>query len=153
MKSSFSTGNSNCVDVDFVEIDGVEYVELTDTKRKTGDTRLLFTRDEWIAFTNGVQNDEFDWDRLRRHSGRRSRVGRVAGQPITVTGFARTPENQAYVNGRHAARSGRMVPWSFETFCRRFRHDPADARSQRIYSAYTTGFRAEAHEKSMNEGN
>ncbi|RZU49507.1 uncharacterized protein DUF397 [Krasilnikovia cinnamomea] len=59
-KSSRSGGNGgNCVECcfDFLESDSLIYVR--DSKDPNGPA-LRFTRDEFIAFTEGVKNGEFD---------------------------------------------------------------------------------------------
>lgn len=55
-KSSRSNGNSgNCVE--FAVVDGM--IGLRDSKNPDGPV-LIFTPQEWEAFTDGVQNGEFN---------------------------------------------------------------------------------------------
>jgi hypothetical protein len=55
-KSSRSGPNcDNCVEAAFID----EAVAVRDSKNPTGPA-LIFTRDEWDAFTGGVKNGEFD---------------------------------------------------------------------------------------------
>ena len=56
VKSSFSTGQQNCVET-AATADGGRAVR--DSKNPTGGTQF-FTRDEWRAFVSGVKNGEFD---------------------------------------------------------------------------------------------
>lgn len=51
-----ASGDSNCVEVAFVE-EG--YVAVRDTKDRDGGTQV-YTRDEWAAFLEGVRQGEFD---------------------------------------------------------------------------------------------
>jgi hypothetical protein len=53
--SSESGGNGNCVEVRFTG----EHIEVRDTKDRDGGT-LTFTREEWLAFTGGVHQREFE---------------------------------------------------------------------------------------------
>ena len=55
-KSSRSGGGKDCVEAAF--LDG-GLVGLRDSKNPAGHA-LVFTPDEWAAFTNGVKNGEFD---------------------------------------------------------------------------------------------
>lgn len=151
MKSSFSHGTSNCVDVTKTR-NGT--VRVRDTKHKTGDVELEFTRAEWLAFVLGVAQREFDYIRLPfdttddRPMTNRERTAALtrAGQD----GLTRTPENLAYVNGQHAERAG-WVPYTLGMFCRKFNHDVKDAKTKALYDAFMTGRRAEAHEISMRQ--
>jgi hypothetical protein len=71
--SSFSQGNSNCVDIEFhkaagsgsngncVEVAHVaDEFHVRDTKLGDNSPVLLFTPDEWRAFIQGVKAGEFD---------------------------------------------------------------------------------------------
>ncbi|MGR6922612.1 DUF397 domain-containing protein [[Actinomadura] parvosata] len=58
-KSTFSYGNSNCVEV-AASADGVA---VRDSKHQDGPV-LRFTGPEWEAFLAGVRNGEFDQERL-----------------------------------------------------------------------------------------
>ena len=53
-KSMLSEGAGNCVEVAFIAL-----VAVRDSKDPDGPV-LLFTHDEWDAFTNGVKLGEFD---------------------------------------------------------------------------------------------
>lgn len=151
MKSKFSIGNSNCVDVT-KRRDGT--VVVRDTKNKAGDVELLFSRDEWVSFLSGVIAREFMYESLpydvaddrpmtrqERHAAL-TRAGR--------DGLTRTPENLAYVNGQHAERAG-WVPYTMTMFAKKFNHDPADSKTKALFDAFQTGRRAEAHEISMRQ--
>ncbi|MEV0616131.1 DUF397 domain-containing protein [Nonomuraea sp. NPDC050404] len=59
-KSSYSYGNSNCVEVEPRPDGGVT---VRDSKDPSGPV-LEFTSQEWEAFLAGVKNDEFDLGRL-----------------------------------------------------------------------------------------
>jgi len=41
--------------------DGLTYVAIRQSSQPDGDI-LIFTPTEWIAFTEGVKDNEFDWD-------------------------------------------------------------------------------------------
>lgn len=151
MKSKYSQGVSNCVDVEHVVLPDGEFIKVTDTKGKTGPyAELLFDRDEWDAFIRGARDGQFMWDAIRAAQSL-PKPRRVAGTKVTPDRGNRTPENLAYVNGRHAERNG-WVPLTFDRFCRRFKHDETDARSKNLYDAFQTGRRAEAHELALSEG-
>lgn len=151
MKSQFSTGNSNCVDV-VKRKDGT--VVVTDTQRKTGDVELLFTPEEWKTFVRGVMTGQFNHpaipydvadDRPMTRQERDASLMRAGRDGLT-----RTPENLAYVNGQHAERAG-WVPYTIEMFCKKFNHDKADPKTKDLFEAFQTGRRAEAHEISMRQ--
>ncbi|MEU0507486.1 DUF397 domain-containing protein [Nocardia sp. NPDC005998] len=55
-KSSRSQGGADCVEVAFL---GEGHVGIRDSKNPTGPA-LVFTPDEWDAFTAGVNDGEFD---------------------------------------------------------------------------------------------
>lgn len=55
-KSSKSNGQNNCVEVAF--LDGGR-VALRDTKDRSKPAHV-YTREEWVAFTEGVRLGEFD---------------------------------------------------------------------------------------------
>ena len=61
-KSSYSNGNggSNCVEVAL----RADAVAVRDSKDRDGPV-LTFTPAEWLAFLSGVQDGEFDINRLR----------------------------------------------------------------------------------------
>jgi len=63
-KSSFCNGAAACVEVAFVE--GV--VTVRDAKDPYGAV-LLFTPEEWAAFTAGVRDGEFDLPALAADAG------------------------------------------------------------------------------------
>lgn len=151
MKSKFSQGVSNCVDVVIRVYADEEHVVVTDTKSKTGKgTYLLFERDEWDAFILGAKSGQFDWDAIMAAQSL-PQPRRVAGTKVAPDTGHRTPENLAYTNGRHAERNG-WVPYTFERFCRRFKHDESDPRSKGLYDAFQNGRRAEAHDQSIAAG-
>ncbi len=54
-KSRRSGGDSSCVEVAPVQ----GYVAVRDSKNPHG-PNLVFTRDEWAAFTSGVKTGDFD---------------------------------------------------------------------------------------------
>lgn len=54
-KSSLSAPNGQCVEVAFIG----QRVAVRDSKNPDG-TALIFTRDEWRAFTGGVHLQEFE---------------------------------------------------------------------------------------------
>ncbi len=54
--SSRSQGGKECVEVAFLDCDGVG---LRDSKNPTGPA-LVFTPKEWDTFTAGIQNGKFD---------------------------------------------------------------------------------------------
>lgn len=56
-KSSRSNGQANCVEVAFLS---GGRVGLRDSKDKGAGPAHTFTRDEWLAFTEGVKDGEFD---------------------------------------------------------------------------------------------
>lgn len=147
MKSPFSNSTGNCVDVAMTR-DG-EHVRVTDTKGKTGDVELLFTHDEWEAFVKGCVAGAFAWDKIPldvtddRPITPREKKALLA--KFEQTGMARTPENMAYVNGRHAERAG-WVHYSYTMFCKKFHLSENDRKSVTCYDAFQTGRRAEAHE-------
>jgi hypothetical protein len=151
MKSSFSNSTGNCVDVT-KRRDGT--VVVIDTKNKTGDVELLFTPEEWTAFVLGVKTGQFDHvalpytitDDRPMTTRERQAALRRAGKNTT----ARTPENLAYVNGQHAERAG-WVPYTLEMFARRYNLDITETATKRMYEAFQTGRRAEAHEISMKD--
>lgn len=152
MKSSYSNSQGNCVDVVIGTYGDEDHVVVMDTKGKTGKgTYLLFDENEWRAFTDGVQNGELTWEALQAERETRMNSHRIAGKRVAPDPQRRTPENLAYINGRHAERNG-WVPYTFERFCRRFAHDVNDAKSRALYDAFQNGRRAEAHEKSIAEG-
>ena len=41
--------------------DGLTYVAIRQSSQPEGDI-LIFTPTEWVAFTEGVKDNEFDWD-------------------------------------------------------------------------------------------
>lgn len=55
IKSSWSGNQGNCVEV---RLDG-ETVQVRDSKNSDGPV-LTFTHDEWVAFTGGAKDGEFD---------------------------------------------------------------------------------------------
>jgi hypothetical protein len=55
-KSTRSNPSGNCVEVS----DSIDEVRVRDTKAKGNGPILTFTRDEWIAFVEGVKLGEFD---------------------------------------------------------------------------------------------
>lgn len=61
-KSTRSGNGNNCVEVaeNLISTTGLLYVR--DSKNPTGPA-LAFTRDEWLAFTGGVKDGEFDLSR------------------------------------------------------------------------------------------
>lgn len=152
MKSPYSNSQGNCVNVEHVTFPDGEYIEVTDTKGKTGShTRLLFTREEWDAFERGARDGVFSWDAIKASARFPENSDRVADRSAEPIPQRRTPENIAYVNGRHAERRGHLV-LSYVAFCRRFNHSTSDTRSRAIYDAYLTGRRAEAHEVALGKG-
>ncbi len=153
MKSPYSNSTGNCVNVRMVREGAYrtdDYMEVTDTKNKTGQgVRLLFTEDEWKAFTRAVKEGLFDWDQMDEDRDRpMTRGERVSLERQYAQGLARTPENLAYVNGRHAERAG-WVHYTIERFASKYRHDPASPETAKLYEAFQTGRRAEAHDASM----
>lgn len=160
MKSPFSNSQGNCVDVTMRTHGDEDHVVVIDTKSKTGKgAQLLFNQGEWEAFIKAAKIGVFDWEAL---SDERERPLLKGERPLTKgeraklerrydTGMARTPENLAYVNGRHAERAG-WVPFTLERFCTRYHHEPSDDASARLFEAFQTGRRAEAHDTSMAEG-
>lgn len=151
MKSKYSQANSNCVNVEHVILPDGEFIRVTDTKGKTGPlAELLFDRDEWVAFIRGAQDDQFDWDAIIASQGL-PKPRRVAGSPVAPDAGRRTPENLAYVNGRHAEKNG-WAPFTIASFSRRFSHDLNDPRTTALFEAFQTGRRAEAHDSAMAEG-
>ncbi len=56
--SSYS-GGGNCVEVDLARPDNLIAVRHS---HRRNEPPLLFSRDEWMAFVNGVRNREFDPD-------------------------------------------------------------------------------------------
>lgn len=54
-KSTRSGANGSCVEVAFVD----DAVAVRDTKDRNGGTQI-YTREEWIAFVEGVKDGEFD---------------------------------------------------------------------------------------------
>lgn len=56
-KSSYSTGDNNCVEVS-TSIQG--WVGVRDSKLGAEGPILAFTLSEWAAFTSGVLNGEFE---------------------------------------------------------------------------------------------
>jgi hypothetical protein len=64
-KSTFSQGNSNCVDV-WVDSDGM--VNVANTRQEGDPNRpvVQFDEDEWLAFTQGAHNNEFEYRNLER---------------------------------------------------------------------------------------
>lgn len=152
MKSSFSNSQGNCVDVTIRPYGDVDHVVVTDTKGKTGKgTYLLFDEAEWKAFTDGVQGGELTWEALQAARDVADAQRRIAGKRVAPDPQRRTPENLAYINGRHAERMG-WVPYTFERFCRRFAHDETDPKARSLYDAFQNGRRAEAHDKAIAEG-
>lgn len=144
MKSIFSKSQGNCVDVTKTD-NGM--IRVRDTERKTGDVDLLFTRDEWEAFTKGVMISQFKYENVPyENADREIAYGERVEIEKATRRTRRTPENIAYVNGRHAEKAG-WVPYSYEMFCRRFGHEPENDRSRRLYESFQTGRRAEALEK------
>jgi len=66
-KSSFSQGNSNCVNVFRLvshDPNADDLVIVRNTRDNSHDQYLEFTRDEWIALLNGVDLGEFDYSNL-----------------------------------------------------------------------------------------
>jgi Domain of unknown function (DUF397) len=55
-KSSKSNPSGNCVEV----FDTADEVRVRDTKDKGNGPQLVFTHAEWVAFIEGVKNNEFD---------------------------------------------------------------------------------------------
>lgn len=66
MKSSFSQGNSNCVDVWLDEESGLVCVADTKTFNPLDPEILRFDEDEWLAFTQGAHNNEFEYRNLEK---------------------------------------------------------------------------------------
>lgn len=153
VKSPYSNSQGNCVDVEHVILPDNEFVKVIDTKGKTGENvQLLFDRNEWDAFISSVRDGLFDWEALKAHrAAMETSPQRIAGKPVSPDPQRRTPENLAYINGKHAERAG-WVPLTFERFCRRFTHDENDPKARKLYDAFQSGRRAEAHEKSIAEG-
>lgn len=150
MKSPYCGNSNSCVDATIRPYADEDHVVVTDTASKTGKgTYLLFDEDEWNKFVRAVKDGVFDWDALQAQ--RRLEARRVAGTPVAPDTSRRTPENLAYVNGRHAERAG-WVPYTLAMFCRKFSHDVNDDRSRALYDAFQNGRRAEAHDKSIAEG-
>jgi hypothetical protein len=58
VKSSFSGNSGNCVNVGHDKAENT--LEVTDEHGNT----TYFNRDEWDAFIKGVKNNEFDWEVL-----------------------------------------------------------------------------------------
>lgn len=58
-KSTFSQGNSNCVEVEATWSDGIV---VTDSKQSEEDNQCIlhFSHDEWKTFIAGVKAGEFD---------------------------------------------------------------------------------------------
>ncbi|WP_433365032.1 DUF397 domain-containing protein [Streptosporangium sp. CA-115845] len=54
-KSSLSADGPSCVEMAFVGND----VAVRDTKNRNGGT-LIFPRNQWTAFTQGIKNGDFD---------------------------------------------------------------------------------------------
>lgn len=151
MKSKYSQANSNCVNVEHVVLPDGEFIKVTDTKGKTGPyAELLFDRDEWVAFILGAKSGQFDWDAIIAAQNL-PKPRRVAGSKVAPDPGHRTPENLAYINGRHAERAG-WAPVNLSFFCRKFNHDVDDPRTAALYGAFQNGRRAEAHDKSIAEG-
>jgi hypothetical protein len=63
-KSSFSNSQGNCVDV-WVEADGLVRVANTNEDPETRPV-VVFTEAEWLAFTQGAHNNEFEYRNLER---------------------------------------------------------------------------------------
>ena len=57
VKASASSGNGNCVEVASLGLDGVL---VRDSKSPDG-PKLIFSREEFSAFKDGVRNYEFDF--------------------------------------------------------------------------------------------
>lgn len=125
-----------------------KHVRITDTKNKTGDVELVFDRAEWEAFIAGVIAGEFGWDRIEPDTSDDRPMTERERAALIGNGARRTPENIAYVNGRHAERSG-WVPYTFTMFCRRFKVPANGDTSFRLYESFQTGRRAEALEASV----
>lgn len=153
VKSPYSNSQGNCVDVELVILPDGEFVKVIDTKGKTGKGKtLLFDRGEWDAFVQGVKDGLFDWNALDADRDRpMTRGERVRLERKFAEGLARTPENLAYVNGRHAERAG-WVPYTIDRFARKYHHDPNAPETAKLFEAFQTGRRAEAHDASMSGG-
>lgn len=160
MKSPYSNSQGNCVDCTIRPYGDEDHVVVLDTKNKTGKgVILLFDKDEWDAFIRSAKEGHFDWEALQyERDNPLSEKDRplTKGERAKLThryeqGLARTPENLAYVNGRHAERAG-WLPLSTEQFARKYHHDPTTLETMRLYQAFQTGRRAEAHDASMAEG-
>jgi uncharacterized protein DUF397 len=154
VKSPYSNSSGNCVDVTMRPYGDEDHVVVSDTKSKTGKgVILLFTRDEWDAFLRAAKEDLFDWDVIDYDRDRPiTRGERARLEQKFAQGLARTPENLAYVNGRHAERAG-WVPTTFERFCKKYHHSENEPRSRSLYEAFMTGRRAEAHDRSISQEN
>lgn len=153
MKSPYSNSHGNCVDVTMRPYGDEDHIVVSDTKAKTGKgVTLLFTRDEWDAFIRAAKEGLFDWDLIDADRDRPITKGeRAQLERKFAQGLARTPENQAYVNGQHAERAG-WVPYTIERFARKYHHDLSDPKTATLFEAFQTGRRAEAHDRSMREG-
>jgi hypothetical protein len=64
-KSSYSNSQGNCVDV-WVDSDGM--VNVANTRQEGDPNRPIvkYTEDEWLAFTQGCHNHEFEYRNLER---------------------------------------------------------------------------------------
>jgi hypothetical protein len=160
MKSPYSNSQGNCVDCTIRTHADEDFVVVIDTKAKTGKgAQLLFDQGEWDAFIRAAKEGHFDWEALQDERDEPLLKGE---RPLTKgerakleqrydVGMARTPENLAYVNGRHAERAG-WVPFTIERFAKRYHHDPSAPETARLFDAFQTGRRAEAHDASMMKG-
>lgn len=61
-ESTFSNSNGNCVDVWKDAETGLVCVR--DTKLGDQSPVLMYNEDEWLAFTQGVHNNEFEYRNL-----------------------------------------------------------------------------------------
>lgn len=63
MKSTFSNSQGNCVDA-WKEADGLVRVANTNQADDPNRPVVEFTEDEWLAFTQGCHNHEFEYRNL-----------------------------------------------------------------------------------------
>jgi len=137
MKSSFCGNSNSCADVTRTKRG---YVRVKNTNFP--DVVVEFNRDEWEALTKGIMIGELKYASIPVEDADLTPAER---NRIQKSRTQRTPENQAYVNGRFAERNG-WVPMDFYAFCMKFHHPANGDRSHRLYESFITGRRAEALE-------
>jgi hypothetical protein len=139
VKSSFCGNSNSCADVTRTKRG---YIRIRNTN--VPDVVVEFNRAEWEALTKGIMIGELKYDAVPVEDADLTPAER---KRITQARTHRTPENQAFVNGRFAERNG-WIHMDFIAFCRKFHHVAGEDRSHRLYESFLTGRRAEALENS-----